>query len=375
MRILSKLWETLSFALQPEFWRMIVFWIWALLLSYFKALLLPNSRRYTRSSPPQLPHTASSSSPPPHFRPLCIITGATSGLGAAAAHALSKEGFFVVLVGRSSQLLEETMREIKARNNTAQLKAFQVDLSSFISILKFKSSLEQWLLDSDMHSSVQLLVNDAGILATSHRLTVEGYDEVMATNYIGAFCLTKLLLPLLKNSPIPSRIVNVTSFTHRSVSSVQINKDVVAGKWLSGLKQYPFARVYEFSKLFVLLFSYELHQQLASNDESCQISVLAADPGFVKTNLLREFPSFITQVAFFVLDLVGLLQSSENGISSILDAALAPPEISGVYFFGGKGRTIKSSKLSYNDRLRHELWTTSSDLFLQSQLATTEIFT
>ncbi|KAM6590484.1 hypothetical protein CsatA_013089 [Cannabis sativa] len=374
MRILSKLWETLSFALQPEFWRMIVFWIWALLLSCFKALLLPNSRRYTRSSP-QLPHTASSSSPPPHFRPLCIITGATSGLGAAAAHALSKEGFFVVLVGRSSQLLEETMREIKARNNTAQLKAFQVDLSSFISILKFKSSLEQWLLNSDMHSSVQLLVNDAGILATSHRLTVEGYDEVMATNYIGAFCLTKLLLPLLKNSPIPSRIVNVTSFTHRSVSSVQINKDVVAGKWLSGLKQYPFARVYEFSKLFVLLFSYELHQQLASNDESCQISVLVADPGFVKTNLLREFPSFITQVAFFVLNLVGLLQSPENGISSILDAALAPPEISGVYFFGGKGRTIKSSKLSYNDRLRHELWTTSSDLFLQSQLATTETFT
>uniref|UniRef100_A0A803QYT8 Uncharacterized protein n=1 Tax=Cannabis sativa TaxID=3483 RepID=A0A803QYT8_CANSA len=278
-------------------------------------------------------------------------------------------------VGRSSQLLEETMREIKARNNTAQLKAFQVDLSSFISILKFKSSLEQWLLNSEMHSSVQLLVNDAGILATSHRLTVEGYDEVMATNYIGAFCLTKLLLPLLKNSPIPSRIVNVTSFTHRSVSSVQINKDVVAGKWLSGLKQYPFARLYEFSKLFVLLFSYELHQQLASNDESCQISVLAADPGFVKTNLLREFPSFITQVAFFVLNLVGLLQSPENGISSILDAALAPPEISGVYFFGGKGRTIKSSKLSYNDRLRHELWTTSSDLFLQFQLATTETFT
>ncbi|KAF4377105.1 hypothetical protein F8388_017509 [Cannabis sativa] len=359
MRILSKLWETLSFALQPEFWRMIVFWIWALLLSYFKALLLPNSRRYTRSSPPQLPHTASSSSPPPHFRPLCIITGATSGWELLLHMLFPRKASLSFLVnllhlfsfGRSSQLLEETMREIKARNNTAQLKAFQVDLSSFISILKFKSSLEQWLLDSDMHSSVQLLVNDAGILATSHRLTVEGYDEVMATNYIGAFCLTKLLLPLLKNSPIPSRIVNVTSFTHRSVSSVQINKDVVAGKWLSGLKQYPFARVYEFSKLFVLLFSYELHQQLASNDESCQISVLG----------------------IFVLDLVGLLQSSENGISSILDAALAPPEISGVYFFGGKGRTIKSSKLSYNDRLRHELWTTSSDLFLQSQLATTEI--
>ncbi|XP_062095806.1 uncharacterized protein LOC133801576 [Humulus lupulus] len=368
MRITSKLRDALSFASGPEFWIMAVFWTWFLLVSYLKSLLLPNSRRYTRSSP----QTASSSPP---FRPLCIVTGATSGLGASAALALSKEGFFVVLVGRSSQLLAETMREIKARNNHAHLNSFQVDLSSFLSILKFKASLEQWLLNSDMHSSVQLLVNNAGILATSHRLTVEGYDEIMATNYIGSFCLTKLLLPLLKNSPIPSRVVNVTSFTHRNVSSVQVNKDVVAGKCFSGLKQYPCARVYEFSKLCLLLFSYELHRQLASRDESCQISVLAADPGAVKTNLMREVPSCISHVAFVVLNLLGLLQSPENGISSILDAALAPPEISGVYFFGGKGRTIKSSKLSYNDRLAHELWTTSSDLFLQSQLATKETFT
>ena len=69
------------------------------------------------------------------------------------------------------------MREIKTRNEHAYLKAFQVDLSSFESILKFKVSLEQWLLDSDLHSSVQLLVNNAGILAMSHRLTSKGHDE------------------------------------------------------------------------------------------------------------------------------------------------------------------------------------------------------
>ena len=69
------------------------------------------------------------------------------------------------------------MREIKNRNEHALLKAFHVDVSSYLSLSKFKVSLEQWLLDSDLHASVQLLINNAGILATSHRLTSEGYDE------------------------------------------------------------------------------------------------------------------------------------------------------------------------------------------------------
>ncbi|CAK9143366.1 unnamed protein product, partial [Ilex paraguariensis] len=148
--------------------------------------------------------------------PVCIITGATSGLGAAAAYALSREGFYVVLAGRSSHMLLKAMDDIRAQNKDALLKAFEVDLLSFQSIVKFKGSLQQWLLDSNLHSSVQLLINNAGILATSCRLTAEGYDQMMGTNYIGAFCLTQILLPLMENSPVPARIVNVTSFTHRS---------------------------------------------------------------------------------------------------------------------------------------------------------------
>ncbi|CAL5441857.1 unnamed protein product [Camellia sinensis] len=108
------------------------------------------------------------------------------------------------------------MEDTERRNKNAHLKCFQVDLSSFQSILKFKGSFQQWLMDSDLHSSVQLLINNAGILATTFRLTAEGYDQMMGTNYIGAFSLTKVLLPLLENSPVPARIVNVTSFTHRS---------------------------------------------------------------------------------------------------------------------------------------------------------------
>lgn len=341
---------------------MAIFWTLSLLASYLQLFFTRVFRESCNAYPHCLPPKNK------HSRPLCIITGATSGLGEAAAYALSKEGYFIVLVGRSSKLLYKTLEGIKKENKDAQLKVFEVDLSSFQSILKFKSSFEKWLSDSFLHSSIQLLINNAGILATSHHLTVEGYDQMMATNYVGAFSLTKLLLPLLRNSPVGSRVVNVTSFTHRSVFSMQVDKETVAGMCFWKSNPYPYARIYEHSKLCMLLFSYHLHRQLHMMDKSCWISVNAADPGAVQTNIMREVPSFLSHATFVVLKLLGLLQLPNDGVSSILDAALAPPEISGVYFFGGKGRTLKSSALSHDINLAEKLWTTSCNLFEEMKL-------
>ncbi|GMY30695.1 dehydrogenase/reductase SDR family member on chromosome X isoform X2 [Fagus crenata] len=362
---MKELGKAMKFIWSVEFWRMAVFWTVSLLISYWHLWFSPKSNSFPRCAP--------ATAPP--INPVCIITGATSGLGAAAAYALSKEGFCVVLVGRSSHLLSKTVGEIESWNKDANLKAFQVDMSSFHSIFNFKASLQQWLFDSNMHPSIQLLINNAGILATSYRLTAEGYDQMMATNYIGAFCLTKLLLPLLQNSHVPSRVVNVTSFTHRNVFNMQVDKETVSGRCFLRTKRYPCARIYENSKLCLLLFSYELHRQLGLLEKSHRVSVIAVDPGVVETNIMREVPSCLSCVAFTVLKLLGLLQSPEKGITSVLDAALAPPDVSGVYLFGGKGRTINSSALSYNSKLAQELWTTSCDLFLQSQLGVKETST
>ncbi|XP_024199390.1 dehydrogenase/reductase SDR family member on chromosome X isoform X2 [Rosa chinensis] len=346
--------EALDFVLSMEFWRMGLRWTLSLLISYWHLLFASTTTPPSRSPPPSSPS-----------RPVCIITGAM-----CIAH-----NPILYAVGRSSRLLEKTMMEIKRKNESAQLKAFEVDLSSFQSILQFKASLQQWLSDSQMHSSIHLLINNAGILATSSRFTSEGYDQMMATNYLSAFFLSKLLLPLLRNSLIPSRIVNVTSFTHRSVSNIQVAKDTVSGKCFSRLKRYPYAHVYEYSKLFLLLFSYELHRQLGLMDISRHVSVIAVDPGVVETNILREVPPCLSSLANKVLRSLWFLQSPEVGISSILDAAFAPPETSGVYFFGGKGNTVSSSMLSYDAKLAQELWSASSDLFLESQLAFKETST
>ncbi|XP_022146356.1 dehydrogenase/reductase SDR family member on chromosome X-like [Momordica charantia] len=366
---LKKAWQFLR---SIEFWRMAVLWNLSILYSYL--LLFSRSFLYFSINHRSETNYSDKSVSPctsEAITPLCIITGATSGLGAAAALALSKRGFYVVLAGRSGHLLLKTMSEIKRQNEDALLKAFQVDLLSIQSILNFKNSLQLWLQDSKMHPSVQLLINNAGILATSSRITSEGYDQMMATNYVGPFFLTQMLLPLLKNSPSPSRIVNVSSFTHRCVLDIQVDEDTVCGKCFKGLDQYPCASIYEYSKLCILLFSYELHRKLFLGNESPnKVSIIVADPGVVKTNITREVPLYVSWVAFTVLRLLRLLQLPEDGVSSILDAALASPETSGVYFFGGKGRTVKSSARSYNTKVAEELWATSFNLFLKSQLAT-----
>lgn len=362
--------EALNFVRTIQFWRMAILWTISLVISYLHLLSQTLLSATKPDSRPRISRSLVSkhgSSPIP--RPVCIITGATSGLGAAAAYYLSMEGFLAVLLGRSSYRLSKVEEEIRRRNKDAQLKCFMVDVSSFESILNFRSSFHQWLSDADLHSSVQLLVNNAGILATSFRYSAEGYDQMMATNYFGAFCLTKVLLPLLENSPVPSRVINITSFTHRSASHVQVDKETLHGEHFSKFKIYPCAQIYEYSKLYLLLFTYELHQQFGLAGKSHHVSVVAVDPGAVNTNIMREVPTYLSSLALFGLKLLGLLHSPETGVLSIVDAALAPPELSGVYFFGGNGRTINSSATSYNAKLARELWNASCDLFLEAHKA------
>ncbi|URE00572.1 short chain dehydrogenase [Musa troglodytarum] len=364
-------WEAVDMVCSLEFWRMAVCWTLSLLYSHLYLLLAPRLSALFPSllgpKPPRFPRRRFAPGPSsPIQRPLCVVTGASSGLGAAAARALAAEGYHVILAGRNPQTLFKTIQEIKKHNQNACVDAFQVDISSIHSIMKFESSINQWLEESNLHPSIQLLINNAGILAKSSRVTADGFDQMMETNYLGAFFLTNIMLPLLKNSLVPSRIVNVTSFTHRSVSHVDANMGNLARENLHCLStsgKYQFAQTYEYSKFCTLLFSYELHRQLYVMDPASNVSIMAADPGAVATNIMRELPPSLKRLAFLVLGFLQLLQSPEIGVDSIIDAALAPPEASGRYFFGANGRTIKSSPVSYDARLAETLWLTSFKLF------------
>uniref|UniRef100_A0A0E0M055 Uncharacterized protein n=1 Tax=Oryza punctata TaxID=4537 RepID=A0A0E0M055_ORYPU len=318
--------EALRMVCSWEFWRMAVLWTISLLYSYILLFI----RRGGGGAP--VPRRCRRPMPEPDddagrcLRPICVITGATSGLGKAAAVALAQEGYHVVL-GES-----RTVQEIRNRQSDAYLEAFQVNLSSFKSIKKFETSLKQWIQDANMEHSIQLLVNNAGMLAKSYRITEDGFDEMMQANYIGPFVLTNILLPLLKNSSTPSRVVNLTSFTHRCVSEINLSE-----KGLSGVR--------------------------------------AADPGVVQTGIMRELPPSLSWFAHSVLRLLNLLQQPDTGVGAVLDAALAPPEASGKYFFGGKGRTIRSSQLSYDVEVAKKLWAESLALFNELQIRECELRT
>uniref|UniRef100_A0A0E0QQ52 Uncharacterized protein n=1 Tax=Oryza rufipogon TaxID=4529 RepID=A0A0E0QQ52_ORYRU len=314
--------EALRMVCSREFWRMAVLWTVSLLYSYILLFFLRRGAPVPRLRP--MPEPDDDAARRRRRRPVCVITGATSGLGKAAAAALAREGYHVILAGRSSQLLSETVQQIRDQQPDAHLEAFQIDLSSYKSIKKFETSLNQWIKDSNMEHSIQLLVNNAGILAKSYRITEDGLDEMIQANYIGPFVLTNILLPLLKNSSTPSRVVNLTSFTHRCVSEINLSE-----KGLSGVR--------------------------------------AADPGVVQTGIMRELPPCLSWLALSVLRLLNLLQQPDTGVDAVLDAALAPPDSSGKYFFGGKGRTITSSQLSYNVEVAKKLWAESLALFNELQ--------
>ncbi|XP_044381084.1 retinol dehydrogenase 13 isoform X1 [Triticum aestivum] len=375
--------DALRMVCSPQFWRMGVLWTLSLLYSYLLLFLRG------RTAAPRRREDVGRGG-----RPICVVTGATSGLGRAAAAALAREGYHVVLAGRSAQLLSETAKEIHRQQPDACLEAFQVDLSSHRSIKKFEASLNQWIRDSNLEPSIQLLINNAGMLAKSHRVTEDGIDEVMQTNYIGPFILTSILLPLLKNSLVPSRVVNLTSFTHRCVSEIDVSEEALQGVKFGQHSvggSYPLASTYEYTKctplalvftscssylqnlsvsffpiaVCLLMFSYELHRQLHI---SSGISVMAADPGVVETRIMRELPPCLSRFAFFILRTLNLLQQPDTGIDAVLDAALAPREASGKYFFGGKGRTIRSSVLSYDIEIAKKLWAASSALLRELRL-------
>jgi len=107
----------------------------------------------------------------------------------------------------------------------------------------------------------------------------------------------------------------------------------------------------------MILYSYELHRQNLN-----RVSVMAADPGAVSTNILRELPSGLAHLSSIVLRLLGLLQSSSAGAEAVVAAALAPWEVSGKYVFGNHGYFCKSSAITYDAQLGRRLWEASESL-------------
>ena len=244
-----------------------------------------------------------------------VITGANSGLGLAAAHVLARKGATVVLGCRSVPNAEKARAAILEVTPQANVQVGSVDVASLRSVRDFAESICR------RFAALDVLINNAGIMATPHAVSSDGFEMQLATNHLGHFALTGLLLPLMRERS-GSRVVAVASIAARSG---RINFDDPMGE-----HRYDPWQAYNQSKLANLMFALELQRRLAKT-RSATVAV-AAHPGASTTNLFATPGGFFAKRVMSPLMSRFLFQSAERGALPILLAAASPAAQPGGYY-------------------------------------------
>jgi NAD(P)-dependent dehydrogenase (short-subunit alcohol dehydrogenase family) len=271
---------------------------------------------------------------------VCLITGATSGIGKATAMGLASMGASVVMVGRDRGRGEAAMAEIEVGSGNASVDLMLADLSSQDEIRRLADEFEK------AYPRLDVLVNNAGLFRSERITTADGLETTFAVNHLACFLLTNRLLDVLEASA-PSRIVNVSSGEQRNAT---IDFDDLQGE-----KGYRGAKAYSQSKLAAVLFTYELARRL----EGTGVSANCLHPGVVGTN----FGSGVSGAfGVMVRALRPLMISPEKGAETSVYLASSPEVegVSGRYFV--KKAEARSSDASYDEGIARRLWEVSAEL-------------
>ncbi len=284
-----------------------------------------------------------------------IITGANSGLGYWTAFYLAKNGANIIMACRNTKKAEVAKEQITSKLPSAQVQLSALDLSNLDSIKRFA---EEFQTSND---KLNILVNNAGVMALPYCKTHDGFEMQLGTNHLGHFTLTGLLLPTLLKTP-DSRIVNTSSAAHRAGKISFSN--------LMGEKHYNKWQAYAQSKLANLFFTFELQRRLAAA-QSSTIS-LAAHPGYAATNLQSVGPTMANSILAKAIMWFGntfLAQSAEMGALPQLYAATAIEARAGSYIgpdglFKMRGYpTIEKPRSTTNNiEIAEKLWQVSEEL-------------
>ena len=270
-------------------------------------------------------------------RKVCLVTGATSGIGLETARALARLGATVVLLSRSPERCEATAKMLREESRS-DVEILTADLSVQAEVRRAASEFQQ------RFSRLDVLVNNAGAAYMKREETVDAIEKTWALNPLGYFLLTNLLLDLLKRSA-PARIVNVSSDAHRSVRGIDFHD-------INAHKEYRAFRAYGMSKLANVLFTHELARRL----EGTGVTVNALHPGLVATNFGARMP-FLVQWFF---SLFGL--SPEKGAQTAIYLATAPAVegISGKYFY--KKKEAQPAAPALDEEAARRLWEVSETM-------------
>ncbi len=278
-----------------------------------------------------------------------VITGANTGLGFQTAAALASRGAHVVLAVRNLEKGKQAAARIAQAAAGADIELAELDLTSLESV---RATAEQLRAD---HESIDLLINNAGVMYTPKSTTKDGFELQFGTNHLGHFALTGLLLDRLL--PVAgSRVVTVSSIGHRILAAIHFDD-------LQWERRYSRVGAYGQSKLANLLFTYELQRRLASHGTTI---AAAAHPGGSNTELMRNMPRPLVVASGL---LAPLFQDAALGALPTLRAA-TDPGVQGGQYFGPDGlgqargypKVVSSSAQSHDVELQRRLWAVSEEL-------------
>ena len=260
---------------------------------------------------------------------IVLVTGATDGLGRRVALELAERGATVLLHGRSRERCEAVLEEVRRQTGSEGSRYYLADLSSLAVVRKLAEEIVS------EHDRLDVLVNNAGVVAEQREETEDGLELTFAVNYLAHFLLSNLLLPLLRCSA-PARVVNVASAGQSRVDfrDVMLERD------------YDAIRAYTQSKLAQLMFTLDLAERLQSTG--------------VTVNALHPATLMDTKM---VLETFGRTSSTvREGADATVRLAVSPEleEVTGRYFDGT--RTTRANRQAYDAEARKRLWNLSEEL-------------
>jgi protochlorophyllide reductase len=284
---------------------------------------------------------------------VALITGANSGLGLETARVLASRGATVLLACRSRQRGEQARQELLPLAR-AGIDVLELDLADLASVNRAATQV------GEQYGQLDLLINNAGVMAPPRLLSRQGLELQFAVNHLGHFALTRALLPLLEQRA-GARVVHVSSGAHYFGR--------IAFDDLQGERRYDAWAAYAQSKLANVMTALELQQRLEASGSG--VLSLAAHPGLARTNLqptsVASRSSRLEGLAYRLMD--PLFQSAAMGALPQLYAAVAPDARGGEFFGPGglanlKGHPVRCriANAAHNADQRQRLWQLSEEL-------------
>jgi NAD(P)-dependent dehydrogenase (short-subunit alcohol dehydrogenase family) len=269
-----------------------------------------------------------------------LITGASAGVGLHSAIGLAKLSANIVMVGRDERRTVQAVEQVKSQTGNQAISYLLADLSSLNEVRKLAQEFKR------KYNKLDVLLNNAGAIFLTRKLSVEGYEMSLALNHLNYFLLTDLLLDMVKATPA-GRIVNVSSRAHYRG---HVNFDD-----LQSQHGYNGMRVYSMSKLMNVLFTYELARRL----QGTHVTANCLHPGFVASNFAGN-NGWLVHLGMAFMS--GRISVEEGSKCSIYLAS--SPEVQGMSrkYFNYDLKETCSSDESYDEGIAKRLWDVSEQL-------------